>query len=65
GFYVTQSYVQAEKWAKSVCRKRRSPTPFVTEYDYELKPDMKVLVFEGPTEAWFDFITQPYEGNVP
>lgn len=56
GFYVTQSHVQAEKWARSVCRKRRSPTPYVTEYDYEPKPGMNVLVFEGPTEAWFDFV---------
>lgn len=44
GFYTTQSRTQAEKWARSVRRRRDSPEAFVTEFDYEEKPEMNVLI---------------------
>lgn len=56
GFYTTQSRTQAEKWARSVRRRRDSPEAFVTEFDYEEKPGMNVLIFDGPSAEWFDFI---------
>ena len=63
GFYTTQSRTQAEKWARSVRRRRYSPEAFVTEFDYEEKPGMNVLIFDGPSAEWFDFIIRNRKGT--
>ena len=63
GFYTTQSRTQAEKWARSVRRRRDSPEAFVTEFDYEEKPEMNVLIFDGPSAEWFDFIIRNRKGT--
>lgn len=63
GFYTTQSRTQAEKWARSVRRRRDSPVAFVTEFDYEEKPEMNVLIFDGPFAEWFDFIIRNRKGT--
>lgn len=63
GFYTTQSRTQAEKWARSVRRGRDSPEAFVTEFDYEEKPGMNVLIFDGPSAEWFDFIIRNRKGT--
>lgn len=63
GFYTTQSRTQAEKWARSVRRRRDSPEAFVTEFDYEEKPGMNVLIFDGSSAEWFDFIIRNRKGT--
>ena len=63
GFYTTQSRTQAAKWARSVRRRRDSPEAFVTEFDYEEKPEMNVLIFDGPFAEWFDFIIRNRKGT--
>ena len=63
GFYTTQSRTQAEKWARSVRRRRDSPEAFVTEFEYEEKPEMNVLIFDGPFAEWFDFIIRNRKGT--
>ena len=63
GFYTTQSRTQAEKWARSVRRRRDSPEAFVTEFDYEEKHEMNVLIFDGPFAEWFDFIIRNRKGT--
>ena len=63
GFYTTQSRTQAENWARSVRRRRDSPEAFVTEFDYEEKPEMNVLIFDGPFAEWFDFIIRNRKGT--
>lgn len=63
GFYTTQSRTQAEKWARLVRRRRDSPEAFVTEFDYEEKPEMNVLIFDGPFAEWFDFIIRNRKGT--
>ena len=63
GFYTTQSRTQAEKWARSVRRRRDSREAFVTEFDYEEKPEMNVLIFDGPFAEWFDFIIRNRKGT--
>ena len=63
GFYTTQSRTQAEKWARSVRRRCDSPEAFVTEFDYEEKPEMNVLIFDGPFAEWFDFIIRNRKGT--
>ena len=63
GFYTTQARTQAEKWARSVRRRRDSPEAFVTEFDYEEKPGMNILIFDGPSAEWFDFIIRNRKGT--
>lgn len=57
GFYTAQSERQASNWAKTVVRRRRSGSPTVTEYDYAESEDLRILVFDGPTEEWLDFVS--------
>ncbi len=56
GFYTTQSYAQAEKWARDVRKKRRTEHAYVSEYEYNETGRHSVLVFDGPTEEWLDFV---------
>lgn len=41
----------------------RLPEAFVTEFDYEEKPEMNVLIFDGPSAEWFDFIIRNRKGT--
>ena len=41
----------------------RLPEAFVTEFDYEEKPGMNVLIFDGPSAEWFDFIIRNRKGT--
>ncbi len=56
GFYTTQSYKQAERWARDVRRKRGADHAYVSEYEYNESGRLRVLVFDGPTEEWLDFV---------
>lgn len=56
GFYTTQSYKQAERWAGDVRRKRGADHAHVSEYEYNESGRLRVLVFDGPTEEWLDFV---------
>lgn len=56
GFYTTQSYAQAEKWARDVRKKRKAEHAYVSEYEYNESGRHRVLVFDGPTEEWLDFV---------
>lgn len=47
GFYTTQSYKQAERWARDVRRKRGADYAYVSEYEYNESGRLKVLVFDG------------------
>lgn len=56
GFYTTQSIQQASNWAKIVSSRRGSGMPIVTEYEYHSSEELDVLEFDGPSEAWLEFI---------
>lgn len=56
GFYTTGSYEQAEKWAKDVRRRRKADHAYVSEYEYKESGRLKILVFDGPTDEWLDFV---------
>lgn len=64
GFYTTSSEEQAEGWAKSQCKRSQRGKATVTVYDFDEKclDDLKVLKFEGPTEAWLDYVTAMRKG---
>lgn len=57
GFYCTENYEQAKRWAL-----KRSPKPTINYYKYQENPDLKVLKFEGMTDEWLDFITDCRRG---
>ncbi len=56
GFYTTSSRRQAENWSKSVSRREKTTCSYVSEYEYDESEDLDVLLFDGPTEEWFDFV---------
>lgn len=56
GFYTTESQEQAEKWALKMRDRRGSESAYVSIYDYDEGDDLKILVFDGPTEDWLDFV---------
>ena len=59
GFYCTNNYKQAEKWAK---RNRKSPT--VNYYTYTENKDLKILKFEKMNDEWLDFIAKCRSGFI-
>ena len=57
GFYVTPIFEQACSWAERF--KRRKGTAVVSKYELAsvaLSGDTQMLIFDGYTEAWLDFI---------
>lgn len=51
GFYCTQFYEQAKRWAV-----RYQQTGMINEYIYTPNDSLKVLKFPKMTEEWLDFI---------
>lgn len=51
GFYCTNSYEQAYKWAD-----RKSISGVVNVYSYEENSSLSVLHFDKMTDEWLDFI---------
>ncbi len=58
GFYCTSSKQQAEKWAKSVVRRRQEGKAIVNIYEIDdnALTGETVLTFDEPMEAWLDFV---------
>ena len=63
GFYCTNNYQQAYRWAD-----RRSADGLVNVYRYVENPDLKILRFSEMSDEWLDFIakcrageTHPYD----
>ena len=56
GFYTTESYVQAHNWAIKIKDRRKSNHAYVSQYEFDLNDELKLIVFEEPTEEWFDFV---------
>lgn len=59
GFYLTSSKIQAEKWAKSVTKRRQGGMPILNIYNFNEKhqKDLQVLTFENADGTWLDFVT--------
>ena len=60
GFYTTTSQDQARKWIGIRLRQHAyetgSVSHFTVDWDALVESGLKVLVFRGPEEAWFDFV---------
>lgn len=59
GFYCTNNYKQAEKWAS---RNRKSPT--INYYEFQEVEGLKILKFEEMCDEWLDFISQCRSGII-
>lgn len=57
GFYLTTSYVQAERWAELTTARRGfgKETITVFEFDKALIANLNVLVFEQPDKNWLEY----------
>ena len=58
GFYLTSSYVQAERWAKVIFKRRQEGQPIVNIYtfDDERAIALNVLQFEDANADWLEFV---------
>ena len=58
GFYLTSDLNQARRWASRTAKRRKNGAPTITvfEVDISFPGDLKVLQFDEPDEAWFDFV---------
>ena len=58
GFYCTNNYQQAYRWAD-----RRSADGLVNVYRYVENPDLKILRFPEMSDEWLDFILNCRRGK--
>ena len=58
GFYCTNSYEQAYRWAG-----RRSSHGIVNVYKYTENPELKILHFPKMNDEWLDFIARCRSGE--
>lgn len=65
GFYTTESEDQAVRWAKHVRLVRTTKHAVVTVYDISSLDvtSLKVKVFDGVSEEWFDAVISCRSGN--
>jgi hypothetical protein len=58
GFYTTSDLLQAQRWARSVARRRGAGAPLVHEYecDAEALDALRTVRFGAPSREWLDFI---------
>ena len=59
GFYCTNDYEQAYKWAD-----RKSKKGIVNVYSYTPNDNLKILKIEKMTDEWLDFIAKCRAGYV-
>lgn len=59
GFYCTNSYEQAYRWAD-----RRREDGIVNIYKYQENKDLNILKFEKMSDEWLDFIAECRNGKI-
>ena len=59
GFYCTNNFEQAKKWAN-----RNRTSPIVNYHDFEEKDDLKILKFNDMTDEWLNFIAECRNGLI-
>lgn len=59
GFYCTNSYEQARRWAE-----RRHGNGIINHYEYVENPGLNIRKFEAMTDEWLDFIAACRSGRV-
>lgn len=59
GFYCTNNYEQAVRWAN-----RGEGTPMINTYQYTPDESLSILRFEKMTDEWLDFIAECRSGKI-
>lgn len=59
GFYCTNDFEQAKKWAN-----RNRDEAIVNYYSYTENKELKILKFENMTDEWLDFIAACRDGLI-
>ena len=59
GFYCTNLYEQAVRWAN-----RGIGEPVINSYQYTPNPSLRIRTFDGMTDAWLDFIADCRSGKI-
>jgi hypothetical protein len=57
GFYTTSLREQAKEWAESMCRRYRTQTAYLYEFELSLT-GLTVKKFDAMTKDWLDFILE-------
>lgn len=69
GFYVTDIYIQAERWASVMSLRRPDSTPMVNVYELDtesvISGNYRWLRFDGYNNDWLDFIVNSRLGKQP
>lgn len=58
GFYTTTSYEQAKSWVKRKMGEKKVSLGYVCVYEFDetALQNLRILVFETPTNEWVDFV---------
>lgn len=59
GFYCTNNYKQAYRWAE-----RKHIVGVVNVYSYQENPELKIKKFDGMTDEWLDFVAECRMGKI-
>ena len=59
GFYCTNNYEQAVRWAN-----RGSGTPIINHYEFIENKELKILRFDAMSDEWLDFIAKCRNGGL-
>ena len=59
GFYCTNNYEQARRWAE-----RKQENGVVNVYSYSENSDLKIKKFDGMSDEWLDFIAACRSGKL-
>ena len=69
GFYVTDIYNQAKRWASVMMLRRPDSSAMVNVYELDVarlsSANYKLLRFEGYNSEWLDFIVSSRQGKKP
>jgi hypothetical protein len=57
GFYTTTIREQAAEWAESICRRYKTKTAYLYEYEFSAI-GLKTKNFDAMTKDWLDFIIE-------
>lgn len=65
GFYLTSDYVQAEKWARLVAKRRQQSQAIVNSYEFNnelANNSLNILKFDSANGEWLDFVVAHRKG---
>lgn len=64
GFYMTSSFSQAERWAKTKAKRNKCMNYYVNSYNFDDRAmkKIKTKVFKNANEKWLEFVLDNRKG---